>query len=111
MNGISIGLRMEPVAPRAGDNVHFSITATDASASCCLTTFYLGDGTFVPADPSVRSCPFPVPGAYAGQVDHVYSKAGTFTVMVQPSSFDFCSPGAVPINAQLYVTVVVAPAG
>lgn len=110
MNGITTTLRMEPVNPRVGDTVHFFMTSTHATQFCCLTTFYAGDGSMTGASIDPHACPEVHPSTYSEQVDHVYTHAGTFTVEVQPSAGDFCYGPPTFINAQLYVTVVIAPA-
>ncbi|HEX3623745.1 MAG TPA: hypothetical protein VHT97_15630 [Acidimicrobiales bacterium] len=110
-NGVSTTLRMEPVNPRVGDTVQFFITATYPTAFCCVTTFYAGDGsTNGPAGMEPHACPAPVPSTFTEQVDHTYSHEGTYRVEVQPSAGEFCTPFAQFVNAQLYVTVVIAPA-
>jgi len=109
-NGISTTLHMEPASPRVGHTVHFSITASYPSQWCCTTTFYTGDGASVPPNLDNHACPEIHPSTFREQVEHVYNHAGTFTVEVQPSAGDFCFAPPVFINAQLYVTITVAPA-
>lgn len=109
-DGITTTLRMEPVNPRVGDTVRFSMTATHATQFCCLTTFYAGDGSMTGASIDPHACPEIHPSTYSEEVDHVYTHAGTFTVEVQPSAGDFCFAPPTFINAQLYVNVVIAPA-
>lgn len=58
--------------PRAGENVHFTVTASYPTEYCCVTAFYFGDGTFVP--PPVRATP---PGLVAG-------RAGSAPALGQP---------------------------
>jgi len=101
---------MEPAAPRAGDTVHFFLTAAYPTQWCCLTAFYSGDGSMVLSSLDPHACPEIHPSTFTEQVDHVYSRAGTFSVEVQPSASDFCSGPPTFVNAQLYVTITVAPA-
>jgi len=108
-NGVSTTLRMEPVNPRAGETVRFSITASHATQWCCTIFLYPGDGAMVPPAHDPQGCPETHPSSLSRTVDHVYDRAGTFTVEVQPSAADFCDGLPVFINSQLYVTITVAP--
>jgi hypothetical protein len=100
---------MQPVSPRAGENVHFSITGSySGSDACCVTVFDLGDGSAAPLPPMRNDpCPVTSPTAFTGQIDHVYTHAGTFTVDVQPAALNCGSP-AVATSAQLRVVIAVS---
>jgi hypothetical protein len=109
-NGISIELRMEPVAPHAGENVHFSITASSPLQPCCVTAFDLGDESFVPPPRYDVPCPAANPSVFTEQIDHAYAHAGAYTVLVGPTANNFCAgPMTAFVNAQLYATIVIAP--
>ncbi len=108
-NGITTTLRMEPVTPRAGDTVHFFITASYPTQFCCTTTFYTGDGTMVGPTLDPHACPEVHPSTFTEQVDHVFTHAGSYTAEVQPSAGDFCSAPPTFINAQLYVDLLIEP--
>ncbi len=106
-----MGLRMTPVAPRAGDNVHFSITGSySGTGACCATVLDLGDGTAAPVSDTMAPdpCPATRPITFNSQVDHVYSHAGTFSVDLEPAVLS-CSLPPVAAGGQLRVTIVVGP--
>ena len=75
-----------------------------------MTTFYAGDGASVPPVMDPSPCPAAQPSMSTRHVEHVYDRAGTFTVGVQPSAFGFCTPGPpAVVNGRVDFTIVVAP--
>ena len=110
-NGISISLQISPPAPRAGDDVHFVITASTQALGCCLITLYPGNGSMVPPASGQFPCPGTIPSIFTESADHVYTVAGSYIVEVQPSNLGFCYgvPGAAE-NARMFVPLTVASA-
>ena len=107
-NGIAISFTMTPAFPRAGQTVHFAVTASSPTAYCCITGMYFGDGTLVLPGPTNDPCHTSDPNHFRQEFDHVYDAPGTYVVHVDPAVL-VCAPGPPTlIEGGLYAPVIVA---
>ena len=62
-NGVSVRLRMTPIAPHVGDNVEFTIESsiTMAGGACCLTSLLIGQEIIYQQMPEPGGCSVPPP--------------------------------------------------
>lgn len=91
-NGVTLAMRMEPKAPRAGDIVRFIVEATSPEVPCCALYWWLGDGYGF--DEGMWGCPTDggpaSPGTARVETTHVYNVHGHMSFMF----------GAIPGNCQ-----------
>jgi hypothetical protein len=64
-NGVSVQLRMTPIAPHVGDTVEFTIDSsiTLAGGACCLTSLHIGQEIVYQEMPGPGGCSVPPPPA------------------------------------------------
>ena len=108
-NGVTLRLRMDPVAPVAGQAVTFHLEAESARVSCC--GFYLlygdGGGSSWKVEWPAGTCRAPGQGPSSTDYSHVYNKAGRWEFLYQV--IGSCGGGGV--NAALHSSFDVAPGG
>jgi hypothetical protein len=82
VDGITTVLRITPAAPRAGEVVHFSATATYAGAGCCFGALNPGIGNMALSDGSPDRCVQPLPSTAALVTERVFPGTGPILVHV-----------------------------
>jgi hypothetical protein len=98
-NGVSVRLRMTPIAPHVGDTVEFTIESsiTIAGGACCLTSLRIGQEIIYQQTPEPGGCTVPPPPA---RLEHregrvIYEITGPPVMAV---------PGPLILNVGLSVT-------
>jgi len=106
--GVSVRMRLDPVAPVAGQPVTFRLEFSSAGP-CCTVFLDYGDGAGWSLNPSyVCGQPSPLtPGSHTAAPIHTYAKAGAFKGHLTVMSWDPCSappipPGGAPVLPEIH---------
>ena len=117
-NGTSLTVEVAPKRPKAGETVHFVVTASQPG-NCCYLGIQPGDGGSAAPATGSRSCTAGQGGTQRAEFTYVYNRPGTWTAVARSDAGRACDiantpplppPTTTPALPQLVasVTVVVA---
>jgi hypothetical protein len=117
-DGIGLRMRMEPVAPQAGEPVTFFVELSPIE-SCCIGALRLGDGTGAPLAFEAR-CKYSEAALQKASATHTFAAAGAYLVVASAASVPCSVPSpagdgsltvmGVPVGVTISACVVIGPA-